>query len=237
VPVSPSLTLTAAGTTSTTVTNGEQFTASGDTSVAISVAQLSGGRAALVDGPDGTLPRAVQFPPYVAAGTYPRAVVRLSPSSGAALDPGSADFEYGAVFRLDTVSDGRSIDNGDNVFQRGLSSEPSMFKLQVDHGHPSCKVAGSGGAVVVTSPVAITPNSWYQAVCSRVGSTVTVSVRPYLSQQQPVTTVGRRLTGTLTFGASRPATIGGKVTASGAVVAGATDQFNGAVAQVWTRRL
>jgi hypothetical protein len=229
--------LTASGTSSTKVASSAQFTVTGDTAVDISLAQLSGGSATFVDGPSDALPSAVQFPPYVAAGTYPRAVVRVSPSSGAGLDPGASDFEYGAVFRLDKTSDGRKIDNGDNLFQRGLSSESSMFKLQVDHGHPGCKVSGSSGHAVVTSPVSVVRDAWYVAVCSRVGSVLSVSIRPYGSDEAPVKTVLRRSTGTLTFGTDRPATIGGKVTASGDVVAGATDQFNGAVAQVWTGRL
>jgi hypothetical protein len=41
----------------------------------------------------------------------------------------------------------------------------------------------------------------------------------------------------LTFPASTPASIGGKLNPSGTVVSSATDQFNGAVANVWANRL
>ena len=75
-----SLTLQATGTTGTIVTGADQFVLGGDTTVKISVARLSGGNATVVAGPDSILPRAVQFPPYVGSGTYPRAVVGLTPT-------------------------------------------------------------------------------------------------------------------------------------------------------------
>lgn len=99
VAATPSLTLTSVGSPATRVSGSGQLASSGDTGVDITVAQLSGGQATVTAGPDGALPKAVQFPPYVASGTYPRAVVRVAPTSGAGLDPGSADFEFGAVLR------------------------------------------------------------------------------------------------------------------------------------------
>ena len=226
-----SLALQAIGTTGTTVTGAGQFDVTGDTTVAISVAALSGGSAKVVAGPDSALPRAVQFPAYVQSGTYPRAVVRLAQTSGDALSPGSSDFEYGAVFRLNALSSGRSIDNGNNLFQRGLYADRAQFKLQIDHGYPSCLVKGSAGRVFARSSVKVTPDTWYRAACSRIGSRVTVAVTRYGA----ATTVSKGVSGssgTLTFGSSVRASIGGKLTSSGAVVS-STDQFNGAVARAW----
>ena len=145
-----SLTMAVVGTTGTVVTGPGQFTVGGDTPVRIAVARLSGGNAKVVTGPDGVSP-AVQFPAYVKSGTYPRAVVGVTPTSGGGLSPGASDFEYGAVFRLDATSSGRSIDNGDNLFQRGLYEDSAQFKLQIDKGYPSCRVRGSGGQGFVTS--------------------------------------------------------------------------------------
>ena len=174
-----SLALRATGTTGTIVTGADQFAVDGDTAVNISVAGVSGGHATVVAGPDSALPSAVKFPSYVSSGTYPRAVVRLTPTSGDALSPGSSDFAYGAVFRLDARSSGRSIDNGNNLFQRGLYSDSSQFKLQADGGYPSCLVRGSSGRVFVASSTKVTPDKWYRVTCSRVGSRVTVQVTPY----------------------------------------------------------
>jgi PKD repeat protein len=228
--------LQATGTTGTIVTGADQFAVGGDTTVRISVARLSGGNATVVAGPDSALPRAVQFPPYVGSGTYPRAVVALTPLTGSALSPGSADFEYGAVFRLNATSSGRSIDNGNNLLQRGLYGDPSQFKLQIDHGYPSCLVRGSAGQASIASSTRITPDRWYRVTCSRVGSRVTVEVAPHGSAATPVSNVRTGSTGTLGFGSSLPASIGGKLTPAGAVVS-STDQFNGAVASAWVARV
>lgn len=141
------------------------------------------------------------------------------------------------MFRLNATSSGRSIDNGDNLFQRGLYEDPSQFKLQLDHGYPSCLVRGSAGQVFASSSTNVTPDKWYRATCTRVGSKVTVQVVPYGSNVTPLSTVANGSSGTLTFPSTQPAAIGGKVTPSGAVVSSATDQFNGAVANVWVNRV
>ncbi len=231
-----SLTMSAVGTPGTIVTGPDQFSVGGDTPVRIAVARISSGNAKVVAGPDATT-RAIEFPSYVKSGTYPRAVVTATPTSGDALSPGASDFEYGAVFRLNATSSGRTIDNGDNVFQRGLYEEPSQFKLQLDHGYPSCLVRGSAGQVFASSSLKVTADRWYRATCSRVGTRVTVQVAPYGSTAAPVSAVANGSSGTLTFPATEPAAIGGKVTRTGAVVSSATDQFNGAVANVWVNRI
>jgi hypothetical protein len=230
------LTMTVVGAPRTIVSGSSQF-ATGGTTVRIAVARLSGGNVVVTSGPSSTLPSAVQFPPYVASGVYPRAIVEVTPLSGSGLSPGSSDFRYGAVFRLDRISSGRVVDDGDNVFQRGLSSEPSMFKLEVDHGRPSCKVRGSAGAVIVRSGLVVQSGTWYKAWCSRVGSTLSVEVKVYRSASLPYRTVASGSAGTISFPSGRPATIGGKASAVGTMVEAASDQLNGAVAQLWTTRL
>jgi PKD repeat protein len=231
-----SLTMQVVGTTGTVVSGAGQFSVGGDTPVRVAVAHLSGGNVKVVAGPDSAT-QAIEFPAYVASGTYPRAVVSVTPTSGEALSPRASDFEYGAVFRLNATSSGRSIDNGDNLFQRGLYEDPSQFKLQLDHGYPSCLVRGSAGQVFASSSTKVIPGMWYRASCSRVGSRVTVKVVPYGSNAIPVSVATTGTSGTLTFPSSQPAAIGGKVASSGAVISSATDQFNGAVANVWVNRV
>ena len=234
--VANSLTMTVVGTPGTVATGAAQFSLGGDTAVNVSVASVSSGKATVVAGPDSST-RALQFPAYVKSGTYPRAVVGAVATSGGALSPGASDFEYGAVFRVDTTTSTRSVDNGDNLFQRGLYEDPSQFKLQIDHGYPSCLVRGSAGQVFASSPTKVVSGAWYRVTCSRVGTKVTVQWAPYGSTAAPFTTVATGSSGTLSFPASTPASIGGKLNASGTVVSSATDQFNGAVANVWVNRL
>lgn len=230
-----SLTVRATGSTGTTVKSTSQFVIGGNTPVKIAVASLSGGTAKIAAGPSSALPRSVRFPSYVASGTYPRAVVRMSPSSGGALSPGSTGFEFGAVLRLDAASSGRSVDNGNNLLQRGLYGHSSQFKLQLDHGYPSCLVRGSSGQVAVKSGTKVAPDKWYRITCTRMGSKVTVQVARYGASTAPTSRSASGSTGTVSFASSVPASIGGKLTSSGAV-ASSNDQFNGAVASAWVRR-
>jgi hypothetical protein len=235
-PIPNSLAMSVVGTPGTTVSGAGQFSVGGDTPVRIAVARLSSGNARVVAGPTSST-QGIEFPPYVKSGTYPRAVVAVTPTSGGGLSPGAADFEYGAVFRLNTTSSGRSIDNGDNLFQRGLYEDSTQFKLQLDAGYPSCRVRGSGGAVFAKSSLKVTPNAWYRVTCSRIGTKLTVEVSPYGSTAAPRSTVVTGSAGTLTFPATQPAAIGGKVSNSGAVISSATDQFNGAAASAWIERV
>ncbi|MGA8210000.1 MAG: hypothetical protein WB441_06600 [Nocardioidaceae bacterium] len=229
----PGLVLTADGTPGMTVTGAGQFRASGATKVSIGVPVLSDGRASLASGPGGALPRAVRFPGYVASGGYPRAVLRLAPTAGGGLDPGAADFRFGAVVRLDQTSSGRSDDNGDNVFQRGLWNEGAQFKLELDSARPACAVRGSAGRVVVHSSVWIPRGVWYRLTCTRVQGVVTVEAVRYGSTATPVRTSVAAPTGTLTFATGRPVAVGGKLTPAGGIDAAASDQFNGEIAQVF----
>jgi hypothetical protein len=232
-----SLAVVAKGSPGTTVTGASQFTVTGNSTVGVGVATVSGGHARLVAGPGGDLPAAVQFPAYVASGTYPRAVVRLTPSSGTALNPGTGDFTFGAVVRLDGTSSARSDDNGDNAFQRGLYDESSQFKLEFDAGRPACSVLGSAGRVIVRSGAGIAPGAWYQVTCSRTGGSVSMTVARVGSSTAAATRTSRTgATGNVTFAGSRPASVGGKLTPSGAVDTSASDQFNGAIAKVWVSR-
>lgn len=232
-----SATLRATGPQGTVVTGADQVTLGGDTEVQVDVAELDGGHVKVAAGPDQALPRAWDFPAYLGTGTYPRAVMSVRPTSGDGLSPGAADFRFGAVFRLDRTSSGRTADNGDNIFQRGRYSEPSLFKLQVDHGFPSCQVKGSGGSVMVQSSVKVTPDAWYSATCSRVGSAVTIAVTPYAGAGPTVRDQEIGRTGTLSFSSARMASVGGKLASSGVAVSPSSDQLNGAVAEVSVRRL
>ena len=233
---SGSMTLTVSAAPGTAVRGAGQFDISGDSTVDISLKQVDGGRVVTVPGPSSALPSAIQFPSYTDSATYPRATLALTPATGQALSPESSNFEYGAVFRLDETSSGNTRDNGDNLFQRGLYGEGSQFKLQLDNRYPSCLVRGSAGRVVVRSQVRVTPDSWYRVTCSRTDFTVTVAVTSYGGGDTESTSASGQ-TGMLTFDASRPASIGGKLSPSGSIAANASDQFNGAVAKVWIKRL
>jgi hypothetical protein len=82
----------------------------------------------------------------------------------------------------------------------------------------------------------VTPDEWYRATCTRVGDKVTVAVTEYSGGTTNRDDDSGDI-GTLSFPASRPASIGGKLNAAGEMIDGASDQFNGAVAKVWIEQL
>jgi hypothetical protein len=64
---------------------------------------------------------------------------------------------------------------------------------------------------------------------------VSVAVTPYAGGDTDRSEDSGEI-GSLSFPSSRPASIGGKLNASGEMVQRSSDQFNGAVAKVWVER-
>ena len=85
------------------------------------------------------------------------------------LSPGGRDFAFGADVALDDVTTGTAPDNGDNLVQRGLYQSSSQYKIQVDDGRVSCRVAGVSGEIVVYAPGRLHPGDWYRIRCQRDG--------------------------------------------------------------------
>lgn len=187
----------------------------------------NGGRLRLQPGPDG---QAVRFPAFDASSDPARAVlVYWSDADG--LDPGEQDFRFGADFMLDAVTQGDD-DDGNNLVQRGLSSDRMQYKLQADDGLASCRLEGDQGSVTVTSRVRIEPQVWYTVTCSREGDEVTLHLQTVTGQDLDTVKRGARI-GSLEFDSSVPLAMGGKLTADGVVVRSEADQLNGALDNVF----
>lgn len=176
--------------------------------------------------------KGLRFPAYTGTSSPPRAVVRVTHTarSGDPFAPQGNDFTFSIYFKKDATSTGTPVDNGDNLLQRGLASDPAQYKLEVDSGRPSCTVKGDRGQVIVTSSITVNPNLWYHASCARTGNTVRVQVKEYRGDgsTRTVTTSKNGTTGSLAWPKREtPISIGGKLAANGAVIRSATDQFNG----------
>lgn len=174
-----------------------------------------------------------RFPAFDGAGDGARAVVAVTnTAANDELTPGAARFAYGAAVRIQDPSSGTAFDNGNNVIQRGLYHQSAQFKLQIDHGHPSCRVAGDSGAVEVTSRVTVVPDTWYQVRCLRaVGAsqdTVTISVREVADGAVWVRDRARGPIGFLRYDYATPLSVGGKLT-DATHIESASDQFNGRI--------
>lgn len=180
------------------------------------------------------------FPAYDGSRGGVRAVV-VATNRGAtdALTPGAGPFTFGSDFKLDSVNRGTSYDNGNNLVQRGLYSDTSQYKLQVDSGKASCRVAGDRGALMVTSSVRIVAGSWYRVTCSReevaTGDRVAIRVLALAADGTrgavTTSTSAAGTIGTLSFALGTPLSVGGKLVSAGAI-ADSADQFNGVVDNV-----
>jgi hypothetical protein len=182
--------------------------------------------------------RYLRFPGVGTTTGPPRAVLvvtaRPSASGADRLSPGKRDFEFGATFMLDGTSDNGDLDNGNNLVQRGLSTDPTQYKIQVDHERISCRVAGDGGELLLNSRKRVEPLTWYVARCARVGESVVLEARAVDGgTTERVTADGP--TGAVVAAPMTPFAVGGKVTSTGEAVRGNSDQFNGAVDDVFLR--
>ncbi len=201
----------------------------GNGNVDVDVRTAGSAEVEVVEGRDGG--HAVRFPAYTGAAKAPAAVLVAADQSDGTLDPGDDDFTFGASFSLDEESSGSEADNGDNLVQRGTFDSPGQFKIQLDHGVPSCRILGDAGEVFVKADGPVDPGSWYAVSCERTASAVTLKVKSFDGGAGEGTWEESGPTGAITL-QGLPLTIGGKAGPDGTPVASA-DQFNGAVDDVF----
>lgn len=180
-------------------------------------------KATFVKGRQGGI--ALRTPPYSGETGGSFSALRIDPEEW--LSPGLSDFTFGADIKLDALSNGTAIDNGDNVMQRGLYADAAQFKIQVDKHHASCVVRGADGAVVVKSKALLNPSKWYRLTCHRADKTVKLTVQDLDSNQQPDVIEKTGPIGTLDMIGSEPLSIGAKIGDDGEIIRSSTDQFNG----------
>jgi len=174
---------------------------------------------------------AIRTPRFADDPDGPRAVVGVWSIAGDPLSPGTAPFRFGADVQLDQgdTSGPGAGDNGDNVLQRGHYIDDAQYKLQLDHGRPSCRVKGSDGTVMVSGDP-VNRGDWYTLSCARSGNTVSLTVTHYGDDgtvQSSDTTSDSGPIGTVVASSpSVPLSIGGKLSNNGDL-AQDSDQFNG----------
>ncbi len=205
---------------------------SGTADVDVEVSSLDGGEVRSSKGRDSS--GAWRFPAFESSGIYPRAVIVARPVEGTdSLSPGVGRFAYGADIILDAGSTGRAEDNGNNVVQRGLSGDPSLYKLEVDADmRPRCTVEGQAGVLAVYALQPIEAGRWYRIRCDLGPNVLQIVVSEYLPSGA-VTTTGREErgdAGAVVYSDSEvPIAVGGKVSHDGSVNKSSTDQFNGEI--------
>ena len=178
----------------------------------ISVA--AGGSIARVQRPSGaTTSPAIKFP----AGTA-KAVLTIP--HAAYLNPGTADFTVSAIVNLTAAE--RSP--GANIVQKGVfSTAGGQWKLQVDNGVPSCRIAGVRSGVAVSAIVAwsgsIADQGWKFIQCKRRGAVLSISVANATAVNSPDDA-------TMDISNTAKVTVGAKGTGT------SNDQFHGALDNV-----
>jgi hypothetical protein len=186
------------------------------------------------------------FPAYAASGSN-FAAVKVTPNAFGANDvlaPGTKDFQFGADIKFNSpLPPKRTGDNGNNVIQRGRSSN-DQYKIQVDEQtdgtyKATCLLREEGALNTpqVLSSKSILASNWYRLLCSR--STVSGHETITLTVQDldGGTTTTNSVTGTgvtnlnyptASAASPFPVAIGAKVTGTGASDTD-SDQFNGRI--------
>jgi hypothetical protein len=185
--------------------------------------------------PSGNGTSALRFPSYSPEVQSPRLVLVINPVGATdLLNPEAKDFSFGADLRLNEVSSGEGGDNGDNVLQRGLFSDASQYKLQVDKRVPSCTVK-SGKAQLFLKFDDGLDEGWFRLRCDYAAGSLTLSVNQIHTDR--VEELGNKTKsasiGPIGFSARTPATIGGKLGSNGELVLNQSDQFNGELDNVF----
>lgn len=148
-------------------------------------------------------------------------------------DPGSRDFRFGADVSLDSVSSDDGEDDGDNVVQRGHFSDESQYKLQLDHGIPSCRLSGTEGSAQAAAPSSVIRDRWYRIACERVGDQLALTVED-LQSDNPIETVQVvAQVGEVNPSPGCPLTVGGKASSDGTIPAMRPDQLNASIDNVF----
>jgi hypothetical protein len=203
----------------------------GTARVDISVVTAGGGRLTWTPGRGGGA--AVRTPAYAAEGAVPAAaiLVRTDPAAPDPLDPGSNDLVVSVDFRADPATAGRAGDDGDNLVQRGRFGEPAQLKIQLDHGVPSCRLAGTAGEVLVAGDGPVTPERWYRLTCTRAGAAVRLRLVDLEGSAAPREWTATGDPGVISFG-HVPLSIGAKVAERGRIAGDSADQFHGTIDRV-----
>ncbi|MEU4427590.1 LamG-like jellyroll fold domain-containing protein [Actinoplanes sp. NPDC024001] len=161
--------------------------------------------------------QAVRFPPRCARGRpCPRLVLRAA--STPTLNPGARPLRYGAAVRLAP----NRTSKGQNVLQKGYSTEGSQYKLQIDgrSGHPSCALVAGPAIHLALARISVADDRWHTLECRRAGTGLAVLV-------DGVTQGSTTVAAGLAVSNGHPLSIGGKS------AYGDNDQYHGLLDDVW----
>jgi hypothetical protein len=160
--------------------------------------------------------RAVRFPEPCRKAPCPRLVFRTGTTDK--LNPAARPFRYGVSVRLAP----NQTSKGQNLLQKGYSTEGSQYKLQVDgrSGHPSCALVAGATIHLVLARVTVADGSWHAVECRRHGTNLAIYV-------------DRVAQGLVTVPADLSIVNQEALTLGGKSAFGDNDQFHGMMDDVW----
>lgn len=210
----------------------------GNANVEVVAAEDGGVRA--VAGADGGT--AARFPDRDEVAEGSLAVLNVTQSAQDTLAPGQDDFQFGVdVMYPEGAAGDTTGDDGDNLMQRGLFGDKGQYKLQVDHGFPACRMAGTEGVALVKADSDLASQQWYRLVCQRTDDMLTLFVGEIDPDANTVAWTSwalRGATGSIDPGEPAEAvSIGGKLNVNGGIVEDAPDQFSGVLDNGFVGRL
>ena len=137
---------------------------------------IEGGRLSFVPGPPGRGHAIRPRTPCSVSAKCPAGLAVVPDADS--LDPGAADFSFGASVRLLPMETG----GGGNVVEKGWLQAPGgQWTLNVDalDGHPSCVVEGrleGPTQVIVRSRVTVADGAWHSVSCHKTAESVRIVV-------------------------------------------------------------
>lgn len=195
------------------VANGSIAEVSGR-GVPLKVRAAAGGAVRLIARGTG---RAVQLPALCRAGATACPRVVLEGADDVDLDPGTRPFRFGAALLATAAQVGPEA----NVMQKGVATTESQWKLQVGGkrgGRGQCVLVGRGSAkpYIARSDIAVADGRWHQVTCVRTATALAIWV-------------DGRVRGTVAVPAALSVTNALPLRVGGRNLGASTDQFGGAI--------
>jgi len=200
--------------------------------VDLRVVTVDGGRLTWAEGRGNGV--AVRTPAYAGTPPAPGATIVGRPRGETdLLSPGRRPFRIEIDVKADPAERGREGDNGDNLLQRGRYGKGlAQYKLQLDHGVPACRVAGTKGVAELEAPDPVEPGRWYRLTCTRTAGSVRLVVVDLeggsvaTAEEAVAVDVGSVVLGDV------PLSVGAKVGDDGRLDPSDLDQFHGVIDRV-----
>lgn len=202
-----------------------QFDGEAAQAVEVRVLTVGAGQLVTTEGRSGQ-GAAVRFPKKGGDAT----AIAVVPKGSDVLSPGKRRFTFGADFK----ADGYWGRDGSNLVQRGLFTDSSQYKIELDGGRPTCSIKGSAGEVTVRSSQLVQRDEWYSVGCARYEDSVALTLTRLRDSKEWMSVVSGKTGDVVADTPTEPFSVGAKVWPEPGLSKD-PDQFYGVVDNVYLR--